>query len=89
MYRSVVLLDANDLPLFSLVVKINVSYFMVGIFILFSENSASIEKAFQIFKEWNPLWNVQYFVTDYCEAEMKAVTSVFDAPCYICVFHLT
>lgn len=54
-----------ELPLFILVVETNVNYTVVGSFITQNETAASIAEALHIFREWNPQWKPQYFMTDF------------------------
>jgi len=88
------LLDATykttqyELPLFFLCVKTNVGYSVVGEFISQSESAESIQEALIILQEWNPSWKPQYFMVDYCEAEITALENTFAGCCvYICNFH--
>lgn len=92
-YGSIGLLDATykitkyDLPLYFLVVKTNTGYMNVGTFVVLHEDNKSIEEALRIFKDWNPNWSPNYFVTDFDEAERIALKSVFNCLVYICEFH--
>ena len=94
-YGAVVLLDATykttkySLPLFSLVVKTNVGYIVCGIFIIQFEDSRSIARALNVFKEWNKDWVPEYFIVDFSEAEMNGTRTVFSdrVKIYICDFH--
>eukprot|EP00794_Sanderia_malayensis_P002783 gene2783-3220_t len=88
------LLDATyrttkySLPLFFLAVKTNVSYIVVGSFIIQDETTNSITEAMNLFKIWNPEWKPKCFMTDYCKEEITAVESVFtDCRVLICDFH--
>ena len=77
-----------ELPLFFLCVKTNVGYSMVGEFVSQSESAESIQEALVILQEWNPTWKPQYFMVDYCEAEITALENTFAGCCvYICDFH--
>lgn len=77
------LLDATykttkySLALFFLVVKANVNYQIVGSFVVQSETSESIAEALRVISGWNPSWNPLYFMVDYSEEEMSAITSLF------------
>lgn len=91
-YGNVCFLDAtykttNDVPLFFLIVKTNVNYCVAASFFVQCKDSKSIEEALNIIKSWNTTWSPQYFLTDYCEAEYKAITKVFNCPSYICDFY--
>lgn len=78
-YGSVCLLDETyktckyDLPLFFFVVKTNVRYEVVGVFVTQTENAKAIAEALNIFKEWNAEWKVEYFMTDFDTAEINAI----------------
>ena len=60
------------LPLFSCV-KTNVNYVVVASSILENETETDINEALQIVKKWNPEWNPKYFMTDKCDAEIRAI----------------
>lgn len=88
------LLDATykttryELPLFFLCVKTNVGYSVVGEFIAQSESAESIQEALVVLQKWNASWKPQYFMVDYCEAEITALENTFVGCCvYICDFH--
>ena len=82
--NEIMLLDVTyktmryELPLFFLVVKSNVNYTVVGSFITQNETTASIEEALHIFRDWNPQWKPQYFMTDFCHEEINAIESTFE-----------
>jgi len=82
-YGSVCLLDATykttkyAVPLFFLCVKTNVDYCVVGTFVTQYEDSSSIAEALQMINQWNPNWQPESFVVDYCEAEIGALEDVF------------
>ena len=65
------------LPLFFVVVKTNVDYQVVGVFVSESETQEIIEEALSILKGWNPEWNPLYFMTDYCQEEIGAIKKIF------------
>ena len=62
-----------NLHCFFLAVKTNVGYSVVGEFIVQSETTEQITEALEILSSWNP----KFFMTDYPEAEIGAITSVF------------
>ena len=66
-----------SLALFFLVVKTNVNYQIVGSFVLQSETSESIAEALKVISDWNASWSPSYFMVDYSEEEMSAITSSF------------
>ena len=93
-YGEMVLLDATyrttkyDVALFFLVVPTNVGYTVVAEFCLHSETSSDIAEALTLLKEWNPAWTPVHAMTDYSEAEMLAIQSVFpDCKVHLCDFH--
>lgn len=65
------------LPLFFLCVRTNVSYQMVGTFVVQYSTTEAITEALQIFQNWNPEWNPRYFMTDFAEEEINALENVF------------
>ena len=81
--QDICLLDATyktskyALPLFFLCVKTNIGYIVVASFVLQNETAEDIEEALQFLKLWNPHWNPTFFMTDKCEAEIKAIENCF------------
>ena len=46
------------------------------------------KKALEILKQWNPLWQPKFFMSDYSEAELGAISNSFPtATTYLCDFH--
>ena len=77
-----------ELPLFFLCVKTNVRYSVVVEFVVQSESTDDIQEALCILQEWNSSWKPQYFMVDYCEAEISAIENTFSDCCvYVCDFH--
>ena len=70
-----------SLPLFSLVVKINIDYQMVAVFVTENETEESIEEALPIIKKWNETVSPMYGMTDYCVEEFNAMEKVFKGRC--------
>ena len=66
-----------ELALFFIAVKTNVGYSVVGDFVVQSETLEQITEALGILSSWNPEWKPQFFMTDYSEAEIGAIKSVF------------
>ena len=66
-----------ELPLFFLVVKTNVNYAVVGVFVIQNETTADITEALQLFRKWNPTWSPKYFMTDFCQEEISSIEAVF------------
>ncbi|KAK3755969.1 hypothetical protein QZH41_016829, partial [Actinostola sp. cb2023] len=92
--NNICLLDATykttrySLPLFFLAVKTNVDYQVVASFIIQNESTDSIKEALGILKQWNPVWNPPFFMTDFSEEEITAVEETFpDCTVYLCDFH--
>lgn len=75
------------LPLYFIVVKTNVNYIVVALFIIQNEDSNSITEALKILKVWNSNWTPQHWMTDFCQAEINAIHDVFNTPTFICSFH--
>jgi len=90
-YGSMCLLDATykttrySLPLFFLCVRTNVDYIVAAVFVAQSENSGVISEALELIKSWNTDWNPSWFMVDFCEAEIRALESVFTG----CACHCT
>ena len=82
--NEIMLVDATyktmryELPLFFLVVKTNVNYVVVGIFVTQNETTAPIKEALCIFRDWNPTWQPKFFMTDFCFEEINAIESAFE-----------
>ena len=92
--NTITLMDATykttkySIPLFFLCVKTNVNYTVVTEFVLQSENTNHIFEALSIIKSWTPSWDPKYFITDYSDAEMSAVSMLFpQTQFYLCDFH--
>ena len=66
-----------ELALFFIVVKTNVGYSVAAEFVVQSEAAEQITEALNIPSLWNPEWQPPYFMTDFSEAEMSAITTVF------------
>lgn len=76
------------LPLFLLCVRTNCGYVPVAEFITEDETTDSITDALAVLKVWNPTWEPCHFMTDYSEAELKAIKEIFpSANLHICAFH--
>ena len=77
-----------ELALFFLAVKTNVGYSVVGEFVVQSETAYQIAEALSILSSWNPEWKPPFFMTDYSEAEIGAISTVFPTcQIYLCDFH--
>nr|XP_047131872.1 uncharacterized protein LOC124810909 isoform X1 [Hydra vulgaris] len=76
------------LPLFFLVVKTNIDYQVVAIFVCENETTEAITEALMYIKKWNPLFQPTYFLTDYSNEEINSLESVFPGcQVHICDFH--
>ena len=92
--NTITLMDATykttkySIPLFFLCVKTNVNYTVVAEFVLQAENTDHIYEALSIIKSWTPNWDPKYFITDYSDAEMSAISKLFtNTQLYLCEFH--
>eukprot|EP00795_Rhopilema_esculentum_P005628 gene5628-10839_t len=76
--NELALLDATyrttqcTLPLFFLVVKMNVDYQVAVAFVCKGESTENIAEAMCTIREWNPHFMPHYFMTDYPNEEIKA-----------------
>ena len=93
-YGKILLLDATyktmnyALPLFLVCVKTNISYIVVGEFVIEDENIESIAEALKVLKDWNGSLDPLFFMTDCSLAEINAIESVFPgAIVFLCDFH--
>ena len=81
--KDFVLLDATyktcryALPLFFLVVRTNINYQVVGIFITQEETSDAIKEALLKLREMTPDVTPRYGMVDFSEPEIKALESTF------------
>jgi len=81
--HEICLLDATyktsryALPLFFVCVKTNVNYCTAASFIVQSEDTRSISEAIQVIKLWNPAWQPENWMVDFCEAEINALETAF------------
>lgn len=90
----VVCLDATykttdyALPLFLIVVKTSSCYAVAGAFIVQFETALSIEEALNIFKAWNPTLSPKFWMVDYSQAEISALSAAFpNSRPVLCDFH--
>ena len=66
-----------DLPLFALCVMTNVGFVTVASLLLVDERQESIAAGLRQVLQWNPTWKPRYFMSDFHEGQIAAVTSVF------------
>ncbi|XP_065648764.1 uncharacterized protein LOC136078033 isoform X2 [Hydra vulgaris] len=92
--NELVLLDATyrttryALPLFFFVVKTNIDYQVVGLFVCENETEESISEALSFLKSWNNDLNPKYGMSDYCVEEINSLEKVFEGcVVFICDFH--
>lgn len=90
----VVCLDATykttdyALPLFLIVVKTSSCYAVAGAFIVQFETALCIEEALNIFKAWNPTLSPKFWMVDYSQAEISALSAAFpNSRPVLCDFH--
>lgn len=62
---------------------------MVAEFVIESETAENIAESLTMLKQWNPTWKLQYFMTDYSEAEVAAALEIVfpNTTIYLCNFH--
>ena len=78
----------HELPLFFVCVRTNVGYSAIAQFIVQQEGATEIQEALEILKQWNPSWQPKFFMSDYSEAEIGAISNAFPmATTYLCDFH--
>ena len=80
---ELVLLDATyrttryALPIFFFVVKTNIDYQIVAIFVCENETEECITEALTVIKSWNTNLSPKYGMTDYCTEEINSMEKVF------------
>jgi hypothetical protein len=80
---DVCLIDATykttiyDMPLAMLCVPTNVGYFNIAAMLLCDETQDTITAGLRKIAEWNPDWNPKCFISDFNEAQISALESVF------------
>ncbi|CAN7979762.1 unnamed protein product [Ixodes pacificus] len=92
--NSVTCLDATNkttdysLPLFFLVIKTPTNYMVAGVFVVQFETAACISEALAVFKEWNLGYSPEYWMVDFCQAQISAIADVFpESDVMLCNFH--
>ena len=58
-------------------VRTNVGYSAIAQFIVQQEGANEIQEALEILKQWNPSWQPKFFMSDYSEAELGAISNSF------------
>ena len=61
-----------------MVVKTNIDYQIVAVFVTENETEDSIQEALSIIKSWNKDVSPIYGMTDYCTKEFKAMENIFE-----------
>ena len=62
-----------------MVVKTNVNYQVVALFVVQDEATMAITEALGIIKSWAPEWDPKCFMVDNCDEEIKSIGKIF--PC--------
>lgn len=81
--KEICLIDATyntslyDLPLFFLCAATNVGYVNVATLLLADERTETIQQGLEVIKQWNPMWQPKYFMSDFCEAQINALEATF------------
>lgn len=79
-----------ELPLSFVCVRTNVGYSVVVQFIVQTESMECITEALNVLTQWNPDWNLRFFLSDFSDAKFVALKGAFsDATVYGCDFHGT
>jgi len=61
---------------------------VVAEFIVQSESVECIQEAISVLQQWNPDWSPEFFMSDFCEAEIQALESAFpNSFAYLYDFH--
>ena len=93
--KELTLLDATyrttryALPLFFMVVKTNIDYQIVAVFVTENETEDSIQEALSIIKSWNKDFSPIYGMTDFCTEEFKAMENIFEGILTVNYFNIT
>ena len=91
--EELTLLDATyrttryTLRLFFMVVKTNIDYQIVAVFVTENETEDSIQEALSIIKSWNKDFSPIYGMTDYCTEEFKAMENIFEGILNVNYYH--
>ena len=93
--KELTLLDATyrttryALPLLFVVVKTNIDYQIVAVFVTENETEDSIQEALSIIKSWNKDVSPIYGMIDYCTKEFKAMENIFEGMLNVNYFNIT
>ncbi len=69
--------SAYDMPLLALAVRTNVGFYYAATAVLTAESTSQVTAALRCVKDANPDWRPVAFVTDFNEAQISAIGTVF------------
>ena len=72
-----------------MVVKTNIDYQIVAVFVTENETKDSIQEALSIIKSWNKNVSPIYWMTGYGTEEFKAMENIFEGMLYANYFDIT
>ena len=72
-----------------MVVKTNIDYQIVAVFVTENETEDSIQEALSIIKSWNKDVLPIYWMTDFCTEEFKAMENIFEGVLNVNYFNIT
>ena len=72
-----------------MVVKTNIDYQIVAVFVTENETEDSIQEALSIIKSWNKDFSPIYVMTDFCTEEFKAMENIFGGISTVNYFNIT
>jgi len=78
-----------DMPLFFLCVLTNAGYVNVATFLLSDERQESIAEALRKIAELNPDWKPEQFISDFSEAQIGALETIFPGQFFMLYFTVT
>lgn len=64
-------------PLFMLCVLTSSGFVVIGTFLALDEQSETIAAGLRVFAEWCPNWKPKYMMSDFSNAQISAMESVF------------
>lgn len=68
-------------PLLNLCVSSNVGYINIATILLANETKEALMAGLQKVTAWNPGWKPKYFMSDFSEAQISALETVFPGLC--------
>ena len=75
--------------LFFMIVKTNIDYQIVAVFVTENETEDSIQEVLTIIKSWNKDASPIYRTTDYCTKELKAMENILEGMLNVNYFNIT